>query len=137
MEEGDIISYQLKNEKFIILKVIEIRQDQCGDRYPLIETLDFYENRIPKLSELKDVTFKNLDENGGMDDGFLKIKSSGQLYLSPYGKRDSEPIERIKVLDKKVNVISRKGTTPLFWWRDFDNRIIEAFENKNATQQNL
>lgn len=137
MEKGDIISYQLKNEKFIILRVIEIRQDQCGDRYPLIETLDFYENRIPKLSELKEVTFKNLDDNGGIDDGFLKIKSSGQFYLSPYGKRDSEPIERIKVLDKKVNVISRKGTSPLFWWRDFDNRIIEAFENKNATQHNL
>jgi hypothetical protein len=32
MEKGDIVSYQLKNNKFIILKVIEIRQDQSGDR---------------------------------------------------------------------------------------------------------
>jgi hypothetical protein len=128
MEKGDIVSYQLKNNKFIILKVIEIRQDQSGDRYPLIETLDFYKNEIPILSELKKIDYKNLDKTGGIDDGFLKIEPSGQFYLSSYGKRDSEPIERIRVLEKKTNVKIRKGTSPLFWWRDFDNLIIETFE---------
>jgi hypothetical protein len=128
LEKGDIISYQLKNDKFVILKVIKIQQDQCGDRYPLIETLDFYENKIPKLSEVKELDFKYLDKNGGINDGLLKIQPSGHFYLSAYGKRDSEPIERIAVLEKKTNVKSRKGTIPLFWWRDFDNLIIETFE---------
>lgn len=128
LEKGDIISYQLKNEKFVILKIIDIRTDQCGDRYPLIETLNFYENVIPKLSEIENLDYKDLDKNGRINDGFLKIEPSGQFYLSPYGKRDIEPVERIKILVKKTNVKSRKGTSPLFWWRDFDNLIIETFE---------
>jgi hypothetical protein len=128
LEKGDIISYQVKNDKFIILKVIDIQQDQIGDRYPLIEALNFYENVIPKLSEIENLDYKNLDKDGGIDDGFLKVEPSGQFYLSPYGKRDIEPIERIKILVKKTNVKSRKGTSPLFWWRDFDNLIIETFE---------
>ncbi len=128
LEKGDIISYQLKNDKFVILRIIGIRTDQCGDRYPLIETLDFYENRIPKLSEIEKFDYKDIDKDGGIDDGFLKIEPSGQFYLSPYGKRDIEPVERIKILIKNTNVKSRKGTSPLFWWRDFDNLIIETFE---------
>lgn len=128
LEKGDIISYQVKNDKFIILRVIEIRLDQSGDRYPLIETMDFYDNYIPKMSELEKMDIKDLDKDGGIDDGFLKIEPSKQFYLSSYGKRDCEPIERIKVLSKKTNVKSRKGTSPLFWWRDFNSLIIETFE---------
>ncbi|WP_109438675.1 hypothetical protein [Aquimarina sp. AU119] len=128
-EKGDLISYQLKNDKFIILKVIQIRQDQCGDRYPLIETLDFYENTIPELIELDNLELKNLDSDGGIDDGFLKIEPSGQFYLSPYGKRDAEPKERLKVLRKNIAVQSKKGTSPMYWWKDFDNLVIGLFEN--------
>jgi hypothetical protein len=128
LENGDIILYQLKNNKFVILRIIEIKTEQCGDRYPLIEILDFYANRIPKLSEIEKLDYKDLDKDSGIDDGILKIESSGQFYLSSYGKRDIEPIGRIKILAKRTNVKSRKGTSPLFWWRDFDNLIIETFE---------
>lgn len=128
LEKGDTISYQLINDKFIILRVIEIRQDQNGDRFPLLEILDFYDNKIPKMNKLEKLDIKDLDNDGGIDDGFLKVESSKQFYLSPYGKRDCEPIDRIKVLSKKKSVKSRKGTSPLYWWRDFDSLILETFE---------
>jgi len=128
MEEGDLISYKLKNDKFIILRVIEINQDKCGDRYPFIEILDFYENEIPELRELEKLNIKNLDKDGGIDDGFIKIEPSRQFNISSWGKRDSEPLNRLKVLSKKTKVKSRKGTSPMFWWRNFDNQVIKAFE---------
>jgi len=128
MEKGDLISYKLKNDKFIILRVIEINQDRCGDRYPLIEILDFYEKEILELRDLEKLEIKNLDKDGGIDDGFLKVESSGQFNLSSWGKRDSEPLNRLEILYKKTSVKSRKGTSPIFWWRDFDNLIMEAFE---------
>jgi len=128
MEKGDLISYKLKNDKFIILRVIEINQDRCGDRYPFLEILDFYENKIPELRELEKLNIKNLDKDGGINDGFLKIESSGQFNLSSWGKRDNEPLNRLKVLSKKTKVKSRKGTSPIYWWRDFDKQVIETFE---------
>ncbi|MHB1107665.1 MAG: hypothetical protein ACYCZ2_15015 [Lutibacter sp.] len=127
-EKGDLIAYQLKNDKFIVLRVIEIQKDQCGDKYPLIETLDFYNNVIPTLKEIEKLNYKDLEKDGGIDDGFLKIEPSGQFYLSSWGKRDKEPLDRLKVLAKKTKVKARKGTSPMFWWRNFDNLIIEAFE---------
>lgn len=128
LDKGDLIAYQLKNDKFIILKIIKIRNDQNGDSYPLIETLNFYKNEIPKLSELEKLNFINLDKGDRIDDEFLKIESSGQFYLTSYGKRDVEPFDKIKILEKKTPIKSKKGTSPLFWWKDFDHLIIEIFE---------
>jgi hypothetical protein len=129
LEKGDLISYQLSNNKFIVLKIIEIRNDHNGDRYPLIEILDFYKDELPKLSEIEKLDYKNLEKDSGIDDTFLKIKPSGQFYLSPYGKRDIEPSEKIKILRKKTKVKSRKGTSPIFWWKGFENLILETFEH--------
>ena len=128
LEKGDLISYKLKNGKLTVLRVIDIRQDQLGDRYPLIEAFNFYGDTIPQISELSKFEIINLEKDGGFDDGFLKIKPSKQFYLSPFNKKDCEPIDRIKVLARNTSVTKRKGSSSIIWWKEIDNKLINEFE---------
>jgi len=129
MEKGDLLSYNIANDKFVILKVIEIGEDQNGDRYPLIEVLNYFDSSLPKLSQIHKLDAKILN-NEGVDDGILKIEPSGQFYLAQYGKRDSEPWDKLNILEKKTKVKIKKGMGELYWWKDFDKLLIEVFSKK-------
>ena len=126
MEKGDLLSYNFANNKYVILRVLEIAEDQNGDRYPLIEVLNHFDNSVPKLAEVHKLDSKIIEDEG-IDDGILKIESSGQFYLTQYGKRDSEPWDRLNILEKKTKVKMNKGIGQLYWWRDFDKLLIEVF----------
>jgi hypothetical protein len=129
MEKGDLLSYNLANDKYVILRVIEIAEDQSGDRYPLIELLNYFNTSVPKLSELYKLDTKIID-NEGVDDGVLKIEPSGQFYLAQYGKRDNEPWDRLNILTKETKVKVKNGIEQLYRWRDFDNLLIEVFSKE-------
>jgi len=130
METGDLLTYRHSSGKMVILRVLDIKQDPCGDRYPQIEILDHFESILPKTKSIKKLKRKMKKLN--LENTSVKmIKSSGTYYVAPYGKRDIEPWDKLEKLDRTTKSPSDfKGTVSMTWWREFDPFLDELFENK-------
>jgi hypothetical protein len=129
MEAGDLLSYHCLDGNIAILRVLDIKQDHCGDRYPKIEILDHFSTSMLKLNAIKKLGRKinNVGESNAL------FKSVGIFYVAPYGKRDPEPWDKLKILEKVTGpkkIAVDEGAISLFWWRDFENRLNELFNNK-------
>ena len=129
MEAGDLLSYRCSDGNIAILRVIDVKQDHCGDRYPKIEILDHFNTSMPEINAIKKLRRKIID-NGELNDPW---EPSGFFYIAPYGKRDPEPWDKLNLLEKgkvKEEIAFNKGTVKLFWWRDFENHLNDLFNNK-------
>lgn len=130
MQVGDVLSYRHPSGNFAMLKVLGIKEDNCGDRYPQIEILDHFGESIPDKKKINTIKrkYKKDDEEEQRN---TILKPSGTYYIAPYGKRDAEPWGNLHIIERKIEVktkIRNKGTVALIWWRDFDNFLNELFE---------
>lgn len=127
MEIGDLISYSHQTGKKAIFRVIDIHQDHCGDRYPQVEILNFFDNILPEnkiIKNLKPIRIEN-NPNGNL------FKASGTYYVAPFGKKDSEPWDKLKLIDKSTSVKkNNSGTVSIEWWKNFDEFLLRIFTEK-------
>lgn len=124
LEAGDVVAYHLTNGKVCVLRVVSISQDHCGDRYPRVEIVNYYDSRIPEVEYAS-----KLDILKGVDLDLMK--SSDTIEIAPYGKSNLEPWEKLICIAKGIETKSNHGgTIPLIWWRDFDSYILSRFESK-------
>lgn len=129
MEPGDLIVYKHRTEKYIIFRVLQISQDSCGDRYPRVEILDYYSGNKPDKNIIDNLDRKTEELKPVDKEVPIGLQPSGTYYLSSYGKRDGEPWEKLSYLKKATKFNNQHiGTTPLIWWRDFDDFIDKVFE---------
>lgn len=129
LQKGDIFTYKLSNSKKIILRVIRIQEDPSGDRYPFVELLDFYNETIDNKLNISNLDIKIIDPNNLVEIAGTTIKSSGQFYLASFGKRDVEDWEKIEIIEKDKDSKERKGSSIMVWWKEFEERIIQVFDN--------
>jgi len=62
---------------------------------------------------------------------FWLALASTQWNIAQYGKRDREPWGRLKIIGKNTKVEIKKGSSRIYWRRDFDNLLIDIFSKKN------
>ena len=126
-KKGELLSYQLSNGKFCIIKIVDIEEQHQGDTYPLIELIDYYSQLNPRdIINHETLQLKNLEEN--FDDGFLKIKATQQAYIISTGPRDIAPMKRINILKKDIQAEAINGFIKTFFWKTFEEDVIEIFE---------
>lgn len=129
MEVGDLLMYKHKSDKYILLRVIEIQQDNRGDRYPRIEVLDYFSKKQPDKNEIYRLSRKRKELNLSEASERGMFKPSNLYYVAPYGKRDNEPWNNLIYIDKKTKSSDgNKGSTPLIWWKDVDDFIEDLFK---------
>ena len=126
MEAGDLLIYHCSDGNLSFLRVLDIKQEHCGDRYPQIEILDHFSSFIPEVKSIKKLDRKINEVDGAR----ATFKPLNTYYIAPYIKRDNEPWNKLKLLEKAT--VTKKttvdeGTISLSWWRDFDNRLKELF----------
>ena len=121
--EGNLISYTHSNGNIAILRVIGINRDHCGDTYPRVEILNHFNASIPSIKEIEEIDILREKDTNDFP------KPSNAFLIAPYGKKDSEPWNKIKVLKEKVKIRENiSGSTPLIWWKNFDDFLLERFK---------
>lgn len=124
METGNLICYKHPTGKMAIFRVVNIQHDHCGDKYPQVEILNYFNQSIPDLKAIKGLQPIVVDSNP-------HIKSSGTYYISSLGKKDIEPWDKFKLLENKTTIPKiNVGATSLIWWKNFDEFLLGIFENK-------
>lgn len=123
LNEGDLISYMHSSGNLAILRVVGINRDHRGDRYPRVEILNYFNATLPSDEEIERFDIlKEKDKNEFS-------KSSNTFLIAAYGKKDLEPWNKIKVLKKNVKIRQNiSGSTPLIWWKNFDDFLVERFK---------
>ena len=129
MEPGDLLSYHCSDGNIAIIRVLDIKQDYCGDRYPELEILDHFNTSMPELNVIRELgrKIKAVSEPNAF------FKTIEIYYIAPYGKRDPEPWDKLKLLEKvpgEKNITVNEVGIPLFWWKDFEQRLNELFNSK-------
>lgn len=134
MEVGDLIKYKHENGKNAVFRVLHIKQDHCGDRYPQVEFLKYFDKETPNLQMMKNLDRKS--EPSGEND-LDWVKSSGTYYIGSSGKRDIEPWDRLEKIGSQTKPSADfKGSISLVWWKNLDNFISELF-NENDIQHSV
>lgn len=126
MEVGDLIKYKHQNGKFAIFRVLRIKQDHRGDRYPQVEFLNYFVEETPDL-EISESLIRKSEPS--IDSDFDAVKPSGTYYIGSSGKRDSEPWNRLEKIGTQTKPSTEfTGSISLVWWKNLDDFISKLFE---------
>jgi hypothetical protein len=126
MEVGDLIKYEHQNGKYALFRVLRIKEDHRGDRYPQVEFLNYFDEKIPHLKIVEDLDRKF---KPAIEDELDAFKPSGTYYIGSSGKKDIEPwrqLEKIGTQTKPTGDFN--GSISLIWWKNLDDFISALFE---------
>lgn len=116
LKKGDVVSYQLLSDEYIILKVIGIIEQWTEDRYPLFEICDWQGKEIPTKEQIIQLPLKEWVWGNGNE-------KMNKLAIFPDGKRD-DPSKRIKVVAEGIEtVMDMEAPYTLFTWKEFDEKV--------------
>lgn len=125
-EKGQIISLQLKNGKYCLIGIVDIKKQYQGDTYPLAELYDYYSDQDPTNQEIQKLKTKRIAE--AITHGGLTIQSSQQFLILSSGVRDTTPMKRIKILKDETAKKINPGTQKTWFWKTIEKEIIDIFE---------
>jgi hypothetical protein len=128
LEIGDLVLYKHPSGKNAYLKVVEISEDK-GGKDPRVQILDYFEHEPFNMVLLDNTGFKEKIQKIIIDDQEVEKTIGKTFRLGYYGKRESEPVQKLKVIKKGLPVEIDKGYCWFVWWKDFDDYLEKLFKN--------
>lgn len=112
--KGEVYSYQLKSQKYIIFKVVDVHEDLSGS-HAVIEILDWIGNAILDLDEIEKLKPK-------------LNKFEEESHISIYEtKRFKVPKDRMQLLMKTPKKKNNFKGGPVWHWKEFDEELSDYY----------
>lgn len=114
-KKGDVISYRLKSTDYILMRVIGYHEDK-GGKSPVFELLDWVGQQIPDKKEIKKIPIKRSPTYSHITQFLI-----GRL------KEEELPIDRVKIIAKRLKCAQKCNGYMGFLWRTLDRQLEEVF----------